>query len=561
MRCGLPHLRRRNNRHVQHRGGGGVSAGAEIARTVAVKLDAGDHSVAVDVTAQAIPASVRVEGSASGGLQIGSVDVQTVYIPSTDPAVAQSERKKIEAEIEKLRDRRAAEDDIIEGAKLQQAYLQNLVTLPQSQGIREQVPNRDWGELVGVLGPRMTEAAKTIAEAKLRQRGLDRAIADLEKSLPPSGSTESRTRVKINVTAEAPLEAKLILRYQVNSANWQPFYDARLATGDGANAPKLTLTRRGAVTQSTGEDWDDVKLSLSTTQPGTSTFAPDPGMLVVNFGLDYSPSASGAPAPQAKDQAAEALTESAARHDYFASGGKMTRDRLVAEPVAAAETQAQAAISPFQAMYRIGGKTTLKASGETRRLLIAVEDTDTSIFVRTAPRFDRTAYLYAKIALAKNSSPLLPGPVSLIRDGVYVGSGWLPQLSPGETRELGFGADERVKVQWIVTSDKTSESGTFSKSRIQERSYTIAVKNLHERPMDIEVAARMPVSLQEEIKVDFSVTAGPQPAAAEGENKRGVFRWTLKAEPGEEKKLAYGIRVTSPAGKSIQYNGAGAQMD
>jgi uncharacterized protein (TIGR02231 family) len=479
--------------------------------------------------------------------------------------VAQSGRKKIEDEIEKLRDRRAAEDDIIEGAKLQQAYLQNLVTLPQSQGIREQVPNRDWGELVGILGPRMTEAAKTIAEAKLRQRGLDRAIADLEKSLPPAGgSTESRTRVKINVTAEASLEAKLVLRYQVNGANWQPFYDARLATGDGANAPKLTLTRRAAVTQRTGEDWDDVRLSLSTTQPGTSTSAPDPGMLSVNFGLEYSPAAIRAlraPAPQTEDKAAEALTESAARRPVFGGGDKAIYDRLAPEPVAATETQAQAAISAFQAMYRIGGKTTVKTSGDTKRLLIAVEDADTSTFVRAAPRFDRTAYLHAKIALAKTSSPLLPGAVSLFRDGVYVGNGWLPQLSPGETRELGFGADERVKVQWIVAADKTSETGTFSKSRVQERSYAITVKNLHARAMDIEVIGRMPVSLQDDIKVDFSVTTGPQPAAAEGEDKRGVFRWTLKAEPGEEKKLAYGIRVTSPAGKSIQYNGAGAQMD
>jgi uncharacterized protein (TIGR02231 family) len=533
-------------------------AGAEIARTIAVKLDAGDHSVAADVTAQAIPASVRVEGAASGGLQIGSVDVQTVYIPSTDPAVAQSERKKIEDEIEKLRDRRAAEDDIIEGAKLQQAYLQNLVTLPQSQGIREQVPNRDWGELVGVLGPRMTEAAKTIAEAKLRQRGLDRAIADLEKSLPPAGgSTESRTRVKINVTAGAPLEAKLILRYQVNGANWQPFYDARLATGDGANAPKLTLTRRGAITQSTGEDWDDVKLSLSTTRPGTATAAPNPNMLSVDFEPQSPPAAAPAapPAPQGA-QIDEALKRPL--------GGKTIYDRLTTgdAAVVASERYAQAAVSAFQAVYKIGGKTTVKTTGETKRLQIVSEGTDTSIFVRAVPRLDHTAYLYARLALAGTSSPLLPGQVSLFRDGVYVGTGSLPQLSPGETCEFGFGADERVKVKQVVAADKTGETGTFSKSRVEEHGYTVTVKNLHARSVDIEVIDRMPVSVQEEIKVDFSVTTGPQPAAVEGENKRGIIRWTLKTEPGEEKKLAYSYRVTAPADKKIRYTGLSAeQMD
>ncbi len=221
-------------------------SGAEITRTLPVKLDAGDHSVAVDISGQAVPASVRVEGTASGGLEIGSVDVQTVHIPSTDPAVSQSERKRIESEIETLRDRRTAEDDIIGAAKLQQAYLQNLAALPQTQGVRETSPNKDWSELFGVLGPRMTEASKAIGEAKLRQRDLDRSIADLEKSLPAASSkTESRTRVKINVTAEAPLEAKLVLRYQVNGAIWYPFYDARLTTGDSANAPRTHASAPG----------------------------------------------------------------------------------------------------------------------------------------------------------------------------------------------------------------------------------------------------------------------------------------------------------------------------
>src|SRR5262249_17889028 len=71
-------------------------SGAEITRTLVVQLPAGDQTVVAAVTAQAIPASIRVEGAASSRLEIGSVDVRTVYVPDTDPAVSQSERKKIE---------------------------------------------------------------------------------------------------------------------------------------------------------------------------------------------------------------------------------------------------------------------------------------------------------------------------------------------------------------------------------------------------------------------------------------------------------------------------------
>jgi uncharacterized protein (TIGR02231 family) len=426
--------------------------------------------------------------------------------------------------------------------------LQTLAGPPPAQnGTNANAQNKDWDALFGLLGQRMTDASKAISEAKLRQRALDRSIAELQKSLPDAkGKVEYRTEVRINVTAAAPLEASLILRYQVNSASWSPFYDARLATAEenGAKSPRLALARRATITQSTGEDWDDIKLSLSTTRPGTATAAPNLKMLRVDF---EAPPAqpSGAPADKVSESPAESVWK------------PLNYDKRVRAVIGGniQETQAQPSISAFQAVFAIGGKTTIKSAGETKRLQIAAEKADTALYVMAVPRLDHTAYLYAKLAVAKTSSPLLPGPVSLFRDGVFVGSGSLPQLSPGESHALGFGADERVRARQVVLIDKTSETGTFSKSRVEEHSYAITVKNLHARPMNIQVVDRMPVSAQEEIKVDFSVTAGPQPVAIEGENKRGLFRWDLKADPDEEQKLVYVYLVTSPADKKIRYRG------
>ena len=120
---------------------------------------------------------------------------------------------------------------------------------------------------------------------------------------------------------------------------------------------------------------------------------------------------------------------------------------------------------------------------------------DTALLVKAVPRLDRTAYLYAKLSLPKASSPLLPGQVALIRDGVFVGNGALPQMAPGEAYELGFGADERVRIKHAVVEDKKGETGTFSTSKIEERRYAITIKNLHSRAMDLQIMDRMPVSL------------------------------------------------------------------
>ncbi len=156
----------------------------------------------------------------------------------------------------------------------------------------------------------------------------------------------------------------------------------------------------------------------------------------------------------------------------------------------APEKNAQAEITAFQAVYTIEGRSTIKASGEAKRLQILAEEMETALLVKAVPRFDRTAYLYAKLSLPQSSSPLLPGQVALIRDGVFVGNGALPQMAPGEAHELGFGADERVRIKHAIVEDKKGETGTFSTSKLEERRYAITIKNLHSRAMDVEILDR-----------------------------------------------------------------------
>ena len=106
-------------------------AGAEITRTAKVKLDPGDHSIILtDLPATANPSSIRVEGKASGKLEIGSVDSRVLSVPRTDAATIASERKKIEAEIETLKDAKSVLNNQVQTAEAQKALINNLTTLP-----------------------------------------------------------------------------------------------------------------------------------------------------------------------------------------------------------------------------------------------------------------------------------------------------------------------------------------------------------------------------------------------------------------------------------------------
>ena len=83
-------------------------SGAEVRRIARLKLDAGEHTILFSsLPQQAVQNSIRIEGKATGQLEIGSIDTRRISVPRLDPEVAASNRKRIEDGIEKLKDERA----------------------------------------------------------------------------------------------------------------------------------------------------------------------------------------------------------------------------------------------------------------------------------------------------------------------------------------------------------------------------------------------------------------------------------------------------------------------
>jgi hypothetical protein len=155
--------------------------------------------------------------------------------------VAQSARKKIQDQVQALRDQNAGQDDIIKVAELQLNYLNNLAKLPLSsgkgQGASGSQVQADWRAVFGVLGESGAQVTNAIAAARLKQRENIQVVEDLKKELQATAAKdEERTQLRIHVNAAEPLEAKLTLRYQVRMASWTAFYDARLT---GAGRPCL----------------------------------------------------------------------------------------------------------------------------------------------------------------------------------------------------------------------------------------------------------------------------------------------------------------------------------
>jgi uncharacterized protein (TIGR02231 family) len=523
-------------------------SGAEITRVAKVKLEKGSHTVVLsDIPADAVASSIRVEGLATGKLEIGSVDSRRLMVPSTDEALAASERRRIEDEIEILRDQRSSAEAQFQASETQKVLIGNLSQLPTrpapAQGAER---GEDWNQVLTTIATGSLEAHRNGLDAQVRMRALDRQIADLEKKLAAlSPAEQERTEVKVHAEALAPLDADLVVRYQIPSASWTPLYDARLSTGDKTASPQLSLIRRAEIRQNSGETWDNVALTLSTTRPNASAAVPELNPVTVDFVAPPAPRPMAGAPPAEMDRTLKRMAE-----PTMADAEPMAEVAAAPPPMAIEAAQATVVAAPFQAVFSVPGRSGVANTGEPKRVQLLVEKMEPVLSVKAVPKEDAKAYLYAKLVMPAGT-PLLPGQVSLFRDGTFVGMGSLPLLSPAEEHELGFGVDDLIRVKHALIEEKRGETGLISTSRTDVRTYKLTVKNLHERAMSVTILDQVPVSNNADIKVE---TIGrTAPTKTDVDDKRGILAWKVSIDPDEEAVIDFGYRVIWPSAKSITY--------
>jgi uncharacterized protein (TIGR02231 family) len=527
--------------------------GAEVVRVAKVQLEKGDHVIRFrDLPAGAVEGSIRVEGSASGKIEIGSVDTRRMFVPRADAEAVASERRQIEDEIEALRDSRAVAEAEVQAAEAQKALITNLTQLPTrpappagaSQG-------EDWTAVLALISAGSVEAQKALQAAQIRIRETDRKIEDLDKKLGTLAPEESeRTEAKVFVTAQSALEADITVRYQVAHASWTPLYDVRLASGAKTVAPKIDLSRRASISQKSGESWDNIALTLSTTRPSAGASAPELRPLIVDFPPEVRPAPPMATAPAPMAEAGRAMDyDGMAASEAAPQEEADERPKLRKKKAAIVERPAEVVQAPFHALYAVAGRLTIPETGEAKRVQLGAEAIEPTLTVRAVPKADPKAYLYAKFKLPKGS-PLLPGEASLFRDGTFVGAGRMPLLSPGEEHELGFGVDDLVRVRHAISAETRGETGLISTSRTDSRNFLISVKSMHERAIALVVLDQIPVSANQDIKVDLT---GQAPTKQNVDDKRGVIAWEGTLQPDQEQTIDFGYRVSWPSAKSIVY--------
>ena len=522
-------------------------SGAEVTRVTEAHLAAGDTTLILeDLPGELDAQSIRVEGTGGVGVEIGSVDSKLIYL-STESQDA--ERQRLETEIETLGDERQALDQTLSDSDYQKRLLLSLADkqlTPSSEDKTNHVDATQLGSLLDLVSVKLGVISKTIHEAQIRQRDIDKQVGELQNKLAGIAPAQiAHVQVAVHLTAPTETDGTFKVRYRVGNAGWAPFYDARLTTPEKNQKSRIELVRRAEVMQSTGEGWENVALTLSTARPLGATSAPDLWEQEIQI---FEPLAS-----RMKSES-DALTLSGNDAPASVAAPKEMEEfgKLEDKKRDVLQKQAIVEMAGFQALYGIQGRVSVDNSGTSKKVRIATDNYDSTLNALVVPKLDGNAYLTASFTI-KGEAPMLPGTVNLYRDGVFMGQGALPLLSPDEEAKLGFGSDDLIKVKRAEVKRKKGEEGLLTTSNVEERAWDIVVKNLHDVSIPVTVIDQMPFSANENVAIEPMAGMTP-PTEKDWNKRRGVMAWNFDLDSKAEKTLKFGYKVTWPQNMQVGMN-------
>ena len=492
------------------------------------------------------PASIRVEAQGNGAFSIGAVDVRQVP-GEARPALDQV----LEGKIRALQGEKARLSGEVSAIEAKRATIENFGKIgPDKLGPDGKVlPVSDWPAVFDAIGTALVKVQSELLGLRNRISDLDAEIAALERARPvaPRASQPKRD-VAIAVEAKAPVAADISVSYRVSGASWLPVYEARLTTGNSNGGAEIAFTRRAELRQRTGEDWTEVAVELSTTRSAQGTRAPELNPLRIAF---YEP-------PVVYEERARLQkqdSERAARPPAMAlAPAPVAADQALgaAAPKPAEVQTASISAGAYQASFNVPGRVSVPQDGSSKAVVLTQAKVKPELSARATPELEEKAYLEASFN-HEDEAPLLAGEVYLHRDGAYIGKGRLGQVAPGDKVELGFGADDRLKVTRVPVRRRENDSGWLGATRTDQREFKTVVKSLHAQPVKLTVTERVPFSENSAITVELLSQSTP-PTEKQVGDKRGVSAWSFELAPGAQKEIRLAYRIKYPGDREVIFD-------
>lgn len=341
---------------------------------------------------------------------------------------------------------------------------------------------------------------------------------------------DQRTRsaeIVAEVSSEQDQTLMFTLNYLVRSAGWVPSYDIR---SQDISTP-LTLSYKADIYQNTGVDWDNVQITINSGNPSLNAVLPE---LTPSYVDLFSP----AQQMSADSQALQELVVTAYSRTESAKQKEMI---LEAEAPVTEFTQNQTTFS-----YKVSTPYTIPSDGKAQTVEVNRTEVETVYTYSTVPKLSAHAYLIGKMSDWSELN-LIPGKGNVYFENNFIGTTRLNPNAFGDTLSVSLGRDEGI----IIKRDKLrnfEERNFFGNKEREKNAWEISIRNTKAEAITISVQDQIPVSQNEEIKVEATRLSG-----GKLNKQTGIITWDITIKPSETHTIRFDYQIEYPSGEQIRY--------
>jgi len=499
--------------------------GAQVMRTATVSVPKGNselvfHDVSTSVNIQSIQVTT------DNDLTVLSVNHQINYIEE------QSKREeiiKLETQLKALKEKLDYE------TAMYQVYQQEESMLIKNQAIGGNnvlLKAIDLKEAMDFQRIRMTEVKNKQLDINQKITNYNKDITKIQQQLNELNTQNSKAsgEIVVSVVANESGVSKVVLSYVVNNAGWYPTYDLRVTD----ISKPMYLKYKANVHQNSGEDWRNVKLTLSSGNPNESGTKPTLNTWNLN------------PAPK-KTMLDEVVVVAFGRQERKdltgqLNGSEVRKDKSLSmsSPMPRViQTEGQ---TSFQ--FEIEQSYNIPSDGKQHTVDVQEHTINASYEYYCVPKLEKDAFLTARITGWEEMN-LLNGEANLYFEGTYLGKALLDTRNTKDTLDISLGRDKNIVVNRTKLKE-FSRKQVFGNSKTDERSWEITIRNKKSQPINIIIEDQFPTSTDKDIVVE----KGDYKEASLDE-MTNKLTWRLKIDPAKEKKIGFNYAVKYPKNTNV----------
>lgn len=358
-------------------------------------------------------------------------------------------------------------------------------------------------------------SADTREKAEL-EKVQGRSKAELEK-LENAGGRDRR-KVTVLVNAERAMRTKVELRYLVANTGWSPAYDLVAMNNTGP----ITLRYKAQVYNNTGLDWKRMNLVLSTADPSLGASSPQLVRWQLGGGFDTEKNQDGA---------------------FQQSQGLIPSLNTWNDP---SQRYEMITVSEVSAEFKIARTYDIPSDAKPYMVEVAEHTLPATYSYVAIPKLDRDAFLMARIT-GWEALDLVDGPANVYYEDSYVGESQISTAGINDTLDLSLGRDNDIRVDRKELEDRTSRK-IIGSDRKQTMTYEITVKNTTAAPIHLVLRDQVPVSMNDQIKVQMLELSG-----GELNEPEGIVEWPMDLQTGASNKVILSFEIQHPKGWDVSY--------